>query len=228
MSRYVLTGDSHCSSYLKAFRACGRTDLVDGGPIGAANLYYKKFFEPTETDFVFIDPRASSNYERFKKVTKSNGLCDFKGRLLLSVGLSGTSFWGDRFWHKVSRTPHPNKRFISSGAVEHWIWSLQENAIRFYEVCIERGLLVGALAAPPPQKRAKAVSVLGAHEVLSLDFLFRKPLLDMLQHNGIPVIAIDAADETGFLREEFWAKDPHHSNHKLGPLLVEAIEREFR
>src|ERR1041385_5999246 len=184
MSRFVLTGDSHSISYLNAIKKCGRSELVDGGPLGAARTYFDRFFEIADGDFVFTKKNVASHYRNFKKVTGCNSLFDLKGKLLLSVALSGTTFLSDRFWNKAKASVEADKRFISSGALQYWIDSIQENAISFYTVCIESGLLAAALAPPPFQSRAKAIRIHGRDELFRLEALYRKPIVDLLSRKG--------------------------------------------
>jgi hypothetical protein len=224
MTSLAMVGDSHSAIYMKALRRLKDGPAIVGGPLGAARTYFRPFFD-FDGDFAFRDPGIQENYAVWKQVTKSNGLLDFKGSLICSIGLSGASFWSNKFWGEASALPVRGRRFISSGAVDFFVASLQENALKFYQVLIGQGLLLAAVAGPAPQRRSRGARQHSPEELLRLDRLFQKPVRDLLAAANIPVIELDMADKDGFLKPEFEGEDPHHCGMACGPLLAAAIDR---
>lgn len=229
MKPFGIIGDSHTGIFVRALRAAGEEQLLDGGPLGAGNNFFVPFFEAADGDVVFKQPGLQSNYASWKSLTASRGIVDFRHRLIVSMGLSGASFCNSQVWrrHAPSQAANERRRFVSSGLVEAMIEALQHNVLLFYRHCLSQELLVAAIAAPPPQPHAPFFQVLGKDSVFELYRRYQQPVRSLLREHGIPIIEPDWTDETGYLMTPFNGDDPHHAGMSCGAVVAAAIKREL-
>lgn len=220
MNQFGLIGDSHAGIYMRAVKALGEKDFIVGGSVAAGKKYLRPFFKYEDGEFSFLEEDVANNYEMWKAATGSNGITDFKGRLVVSIGLSGASFWNSRFWLTASTRPAKGKKYVSSGALGFFIEAMQEHVLAFYRVCVERELLAAVIAAPAPQRRTRGVKLHGESEVLRLNAMYQRPVREYLAGAGVRVIDLPMADDAGFLKSEFVGDDPLHCGVACGPLLI--------
>jgi hypothetical protein len=227
MTEIVLFGDSHIGTYIKVARASGIAE-ISGAPLGGARLYNEPFFELSEGRIRFTSREAAQNVELFRKRTGIDDLMQCKGRLVVSMGLAAAPFYGDRQWHgRYYGTLPPNGRqFISRAVVEQMIADAQKPVLEFYKAGLDQGLIVAAIAGPPPQRRHRAVEWLGREAVFDLEARFEAPVRHYLAGRNCPIIAPkDVTDSEGFLRDEYWGPDWAHANEQYGALVIDAVLR---
>jgi len=218
MKKFAIIGDSHVSAFLAGARAHGGGDLVTGGGLGAASRFFEPFFS-IENDRIVIDP-GKTHIEKWYTVTGRNRLEDFPRQLIVSLGTAAAFFYGDRMWRQYGASGRP----ISSGLIDTIIGDMQREVVRFYRALIERRLIAAVDMTPPPQRAHRILKIMTEEVLLTMIARFQKPVTDVLDAARVPIIRLDIADGTGFLRPEFASDDPSHAGPDIGPLIVSALK----
>jgi hypothetical protein len=214
----AIFGDSHVASFLRGVRKVGEVPLVGGG-LGAASLFTKPFYRLGEDGSIDIYCQPEL-YERWKAATKSTGLQDFPGRLIVSLGFAAAPIYNSRTWSVFGARP---RRFMSDGMLETIIADMQEPVMDFYRLLIERKMIAAVYVAPPPQKKHPRVKKYGQALVLELIRRYQAPVQRLLVDAGVPLIALAVQDSDGYMRPEFAGADDAHASAEIGPLATEAL-----
>jgi hypothetical protein len=178
---------------------------------------HRPFFSIEDGDLRPFLERARQNYEKWKAATQSNGIFDWQNRLVVSLGLAGAPFYGNKTWRRFRNRP------ISRSLFETIVDDMQAPALEFYRMCIDRGLLLAAIEAPPPQRGHRAVEALGAERVFQLSEAFTRPVRQFLGEHGVPVLSVPAADDEGFLRGPLVGDNDSHANAEWGASMARLI-----
>lgn len=224
MSPLLLIGDSHCSPIKKALKSrYPSAEPVLGGGIGAATVFFDPFYDMRGDRVHWLHPRLVENFEHWSQATGVTDLLREKRRLVVSLGLAGAPFYGNRMWSQF--TPDGRTRHhISSGVTEAMVAAMQEHVLCFYSDLAAKDLIRAAVAGPAPQRRHRAVDRLGQERVVELDLAFRAPVEKHLRHLGVHVVDVPASrDEQGMLKAEFWGDDPAHGSAEFGQCIVDEL-----
>lgn len=225
MNPLVLLGDSHAAIYARAIREMGAPVL--GGPLGGANFFTDGIAAPGPGGLAFTG-EAALRFERFAARARIGSLADCRGRLVISLGLAAARFYGSQDWRRADYGPDADaaKQHLSEAVLDAIIAHLQAPVLDFVGHCIDEGLLVAALAGPPPQARHRAVLALGAPRVLDLATRYEKPMRDLLAARAIPIITPPGlTNAEGLLLERYWGDDQAHGNTAFGSLVITELLR---
>ena len=201
-----------------------------GGPLGSAHLFGMGFDRAFDLDRP-IDPAdevSSGIRERFRLFAKAAGISsldDCKGRLVVSLGLAAARFYNSVDWRRSSFGNLNRHAHLSLGVLEAIVRTLQAPTMEFLTHCVKNDLVFAAVAGPSPQKRHPAVIALGAAPVIRLVDLYEKPVRDLLDRHGIPIVSLRSSEGGGLLAEHFWGNDAAHGNLEYGKEVVRAIAR---
>lgn len=223
----LLVGDSHSAVYVAAAREKGMVDRIVGGPIAGARTYDREFFLVQDGQVKFD---KASTQERFNIVAKTAGvetLFECQQRLVLSLGLAAAPLLGDLAKRKYEFGSHEklpkNWRYLTSNMLNAIIEDAQKHIVRFFEMCIERNLLVAAIAGPPPQRRHRAVKFYDTR-VFELIRMFEAPVRKVLDAAGCPIIQVEnVTDPEGFLLDQYWGADWAHGSVAYGGLVCDEL-----
>jgi hypothetical protein len=220
--KLTLIGDSNSAIVLEGSRVAAVQ--MQGGPIAGAKSFFSPFFKREDDGFLFTNSKIAGNYQIWKERTGVE-FYHPANRLITSMGLSAASFFGRR---EFIDFPH---RHFSDEVLVTAVSNLQAGVIDFYRFCIERGILLCAIAGPAPQERHRAVIKLGKDRVLRLQKLFCAPVLTFLSKNNVPVIDLPETKADGMLLPEYWGKDWAHGNSngnsKFGAAIALHIKTRF-
>ena len=213
--KLAVIGDSHTGVVMAGARRI-RAPIV-GGPIGSAITFQSRFLAVEGTELCPLSEKVHGNFEKWKTATRSTGLFDWPNRLVVSMGLAPAPFYGNRSWVKFRKRP------ISMNLLQTIIDDLQAPAIEFYRMCINRGLLLAAIEAPPPQRHHRAVEALGAERVFELADAYTRPVRIFLEEHHVPILSGEWADADGFLLDAFVGDNETHGNAEWGASVARLI-----
>jgi hypothetical protein len=207
----AIIGDSHVPVILKAARKSGLAMV--GGGLGGARRFEAPFFEFDGKAIKFIG-QVEDTYEVWKSRSGSE-IDSFRASVVSTIGMASAILYGDRTWFSWTQ------RHCSEELLSEVVAVVQKHVLSFYQLAIERGLLLCVVSAPPPQSRHRALSYNNAGTVFRMHRAMQEPVRRLMAEHNIPVI--DACPSDQFLAPEFHGNDPSHANEGYGALVVRQI-----
>ena len=220
-------GDSHCRAISAAAEAMGVPML--GGMFGIAKVFTRGLFdrfEATLRDGGRTPAAVPKLTQAFAARLGPTELDTFRGRCVICMGMASVHLFNSQDWRRYDfgAAADPRKHFISRAVLDAITAELTGPSVEFVEHMASRGLLLAAIAGPPPLATQRAVEILGPAKVRQLVELYEAPTRAVLAKYGVPLVAADGVtDAAGLLLPAYSAGDNVHGNAEYGALLLRKV-----